>query len=246
MSLFWDFVDCCDQARSVRAVRDLFSDAIRSLGLDGFAILTHAPTYDLRSLGVMAHNWSDAAISHFQAGQRDGRGAPLFEAVECTLQPVEWFSGDWRKGLKRDQLLWLDRLGAMTGASGATWAIKTALVNASCSVTSHDPISPDRLRVCTKMATSAFHQILFLQKPRLSETDRLTAREHECLYRAVVLGERPSQVARRLGIKVSTVRTLRQKANGRLDADNSEQAVWRMLETGQLFSRGRMSKPRRW
>lgn len=243
-SRYWSFVEACEEARTVRAVRDLLAEAVRSLGFDTFAVLTHAAPSDVRSLGVFAHNWSDDAVEHFLSGLRYGRSHPLFEVVEATLEPVSWVSGEWRRTLRKDQLPWLDRLCELTRGEGTTCAIRTPFVSASCSITGEALINRDRMRTCVRIARYAYHQIQVLQQPDLGESERLTAREHECLYRAAVHGERPSRVARRLGVKVSTVRTLRQKANGRLDADSPEQAVWRMLETGQLFRRGRTSKPR--
>ncbi|MFT3722212.1 MAG: hypothetical protein QM773_01400 [Hyphomonadaceae bacterium] len=192
------------------------------------------------------HAWPEAAVEHLLEGLRDGRSNPLFEEVERTLEPVHWMSGPWRRGLRREELAWLDRLRTAAKGDGVTRALKTPLLSVSCSLTSDDPLRQDLLKIGFSMAAFAFHQIQFLQKPQLAEPDRLTEREHECLYRAVVEGERPRVVARRLGVKVSTIRTLRQKANGRLDADSAEQAVWRMIETGQLFRRGRKSKPRSW
>lgn len=243
-SRFWTFVEACDDAQTVRAVRDLLAEAVRALGFDTFAIATHAPLADLRSLGVFAHNWTDEAADCFQAGIRDGTANTLLDTAERTLQPLHWASGQWRQCLKSDERVWLERLAKLARGAGATMAIRTSLVGASCSVTAQSPLTTDRLKTCVRIAGYAFHQIQYLQQPVVSEADRLTIREHECLYRSAVYGERPSQVSRRLGVKVSTVRTLRQKANGRLEAENSEQAVWRMLETRQLFRRGRAGKPR--
>lgn len=245
-SRYWSFVEACDEANTVRAARDLLAETIRSIGLDAFAIVTHAPAHDVGSLGVFVHNWPQAAVDHLIARQRDGRCNPLFEAVETSQKPVLWNSGEWRRTLKRDQVQWMDRLGELVKGDGATLAVRTALVTASCSLTGSRPFPADRLKLALRIATYAFHHIQHLQRPPLNEPDRLTLREHECLYRATIHGERPSVVARRLGVKVSTVRTLRQKANGRLDAASSEQAVWRLLETGQLFRCGRKSKPRSW
>ncbi len=242
----WAFAEACDETHSLRAVRDLLGAAVRGLGFDSFVLLTHAPREDLRSLGVLAHSWPVSAIDHLFAAQPDGRINPLFDAVEIARAPVSWSSVQWRAGLNEEQLGWLERLHDLVRGDGVSLAMRCTLVTASCSLTGQGPFRADRVALCMRMANYAFHHIQFLQRPELNESERLTAREHECLYRAAVHGERPSVVARKLGVKVSTVRTLRQKANARLDADSPEQAVWRMLETGQLFRRGRRSKPRTW
>lgn len=243
-SRYWCFVDACENARTVRATRDLLAEAIRSLGFDAFALLTHAPAHDVRSLGVFVHNWPEEAVAHLLAGLRHGHSNPLFDEVEKTLRPVIWQSGEWRRRLSRTQLQWLDQLCALVKGEGATAAIKTPLMTASCSITGEQPVQGDALKHAVRIATFAFHHIQYLQRPNVAERDQLTEREHECLYRAAVHGERPSAVARRLGVKVSTIRTLRQKANGRLEAASPEQAVLRLLESGQLFRRGRKGKPR--
>ncbi len=243
-SLFWTFVEICDAANSVRSVSDLLASTLRSAGVGSYALLTHAPRHDLRSLAVVAHNWSMDAIDHLLAQRPDGRLNPIFERIEQTPGALHWTSPHWQASLNRSQHEWLSRFHQLVGREGVSQAMTSIIVGASCSMTSDAPLDPDRVRVCMRIANFAFHQIQFLQRPQLSGQERLTAREHECLYRAAAFGERPSAVARRLGVKVSTIRTLRQKAYGRLDADSPEQAVWRMLETGQLFRSGRRSKPR--
>jgi len=54
---------------------------------------------------------------------------------------------------------------------------------------------------------------------------------------AALLGLRPQSVAQQAGVSVNTIRTFRQNALARLGASSTEQAVWRMFETGQLFAR---------
>jgi len=184
-SRFWAFVEACDEAQSIRAVKDLLAAALRPHGVESYAIMTHVPPRDLGSLAVLVHSWPEEAIAHLFL---DGAINPIFEKIEGTDDPLHWSSSDWGTTLRKDQ------------------------------------------------------RIQTLQRPQLRESDRLTQREHECLYRAAIRGERPSAVARELGVKVSTVRTLRQKAYGRLGADSPEQALWRMMETGQLFQGGRKTK----
>ena len=237
-------MEVCDEANSVRSVTDLLSVTLRSVGVGSYALLTHAPPHDLRSLAVVAHNWSKEAIDHLIADRPDGRLNPIFERIEQTPETLHWASTQWQATLSKGQREWLTRFRQLVNGAGVSEAMRSIIVGASCSVISDAPLDPEQLRLCMRIANYAFHQIQFLQRPQLNGPDRLTAREHECLYRAAAFGERPSAVARRLGVKVSTVRTLRQKAYGRLDADSPEQAVWHMLETGQLFRSGRRSKPR--
>lgn len=244
-SKFWSFVEACDETPSGRGAKDLLAATLRELGVSAYALAPHAPLQGLGSLGVLIHNWSKEAIDHLFTAQPDGRINPVFEAVERTGACVFW-SAPWAGSLRKDQRDWLIRLGELVGENGVTRAMRSTVVNASCSIASQQPLDAERIRACMRVANYAYHHLLYLQTPQLSEPERLTAREHECLYRAAVHGERPSLVARRLGVKVSTVRTLRQKAYTRLDAESPEQAVWRMIETGQLFRIGRKRRPRTW
>ncbi len=243
-SRFWSFVEACDEARSARAVRDLLSSALRSIDVVSFALLTHAPPEDLRSLSVLAHNWSEEAIEHLRSWAHEHEANPIFERVEAVDETLYWASERWRSQLRDDQRLWHDELCRRVRGVGLTRSIKSITAFASCSIGADEPLQPEIVRTAVRIATYAFHQIQFLQRPQVRDSEQLTAREHECLYRATVFGERPSLVARRLGVKVSTVRTLRQKAYNRLDSDSPEQAVWRLIETGQLFGRGRRGRSR--
>lgn len=238
-SRFWAFVEACDEAQSIRAVKDLFSAALRSHGVETYAIMTHVPPRDLGSLAVLVHNWSQEAIEHLFP---EGTINPIFEAIEGTDDPLHWSSSAWRATLRKDQRTWLHLLRVLVAGEGVTKSLKSMLVNASCSLTSSAQLHPEQTQLCMHIANYAYQHIQTLQRPQLRESDRLTQREHECLYRAAIRGERPSAVARELGVKVSTVRTLRQKAYGRLGADSPEQALWRMMETGQLFQGGRKTK----
>lgn len=238
-SRFWAFVKACDEAHSIRAVKDLLGAELRSQRIESYAITTHVPPRDLGSFTVLVHNWPQDAIDHLFL---DGPVNPIFETIEGTEAPLHWGSDAWRANLRKDQRTWLHRLRSLVAGEGVTQSLKSMLVNASCSVTSSFQLQPDQVQLCMHVANYAYQHIQTLQRPHLRESDRLTEREHECLYRAAIRGERPSAVARELGVKVSTVRTLRQKAYGRLGADSPEQALWRMMETGQLFQRGRKTK----
>jgi DNA-binding CsgD family transcriptional regulator len=242
-SRFWTFMEACDETQSLRAVRELYGSAMRALGIETYALVTHAPLDDLRSLGVAVHNWPADAIGHLFAGE--GGSNPLFDMVEGTTRPFYWRSQARRDPLRRNQRLWINRLSALLGGGeGATAAMRSTIVSASCSVTAAKLPDPEQVRLCMRIAEYTYRQIQHLQRPQLSVPEQLTAREHEFLYRATVLGERPSDVAEQLGVKISTVRTLRQKAGIRLDSGSQEQAAWRMLETGQLFRSGRRVRPR--
>lgn len=244
-SKFWTFVEACDEARSPRAVRDLLVSTFRDLGVRSFAIVTHAPLADLRSLGVVVHNWPGPAIDYLFAHRASRSQNVMFDAVEASEAPMHWPSQQTRREWKRHHRVWFDALRGMLGeGEGVSQALKSTIVNASLSVIAAEKPDTERVRVFMRIGNYAYQQILALQRPLLSEPEQLTAREHEFLYRATVIGERPSDVAAQLGVKISTVRTLRQKASIRLDAGSQEQAAWRMIETGQLFRTGRKSRTR--
>ena len=243
-SKFWEFVEACDDATSARVVKDMLAVQLQAIGFESYALVSHLPQEDLRHLSVLAHNWSREAIDHLFIERLDGKPNPIFEAAEQSFDVIYWSSPTWESSLIKSQRNWLNRLRKLVGKNGASRAVKSAIVPASCSLTSLSELDSEQVRAGMRIAGIAYHYLQLLQRPTLSEQERLTAREHECLYRAAAYGERPSIVARRLGVKVSTVRTLRQKAYGRLDVDSPEQAVWRMLETGQLFRSGRRKKPR--
>lgn len=244
-SKFWTFVEASDEAKSARAVKDLFASTMRELGFQSWALLTHAPPDELRSLSVVAHNWPPEAIAQLFAGQSGGSLNPLFSAVESTSDWVFWTSSKHRETLKKSHRVWFNRLSAsLGGGEGISGAIRSTVVGASWTITSPTPLEPEGLRAVTRIANHAFQQIAFLQRPHLNETERLTSREHEFLYRATILGQKPGDVAGELGIKDTTVQSVRSKARTRLDAETPEQAAWRLLETGQLFRAGRKGRPR--
>lgn len=245
-SKYWAFVDECEDVTTVRAVKDNLSRSLAALGVDYFALMTHARPDDIGSLSVLVHNWPHAAIDHLLSGAAGEALNPLFEGVEQGDGILHWSSPAWLSTLNKHQRAWLARLRELVKGQGASRLVRSTVINASCSIITHAPADAERVRVCLRIANYAFQQIQYLQRPQLTGPERLTVREHEVMYRAAIFGERPSIVARRLGVKVSTVRTLRQKAYGRLDADSPEQATWRMIETGQLFRGGRKGKPRTW
>jgi DNA-binding CsgD family transcriptional regulator len=245
-SRFWSFVEACDETQSTRAVKDLLVSTSRELGVSTFAIVTHAVQADLRSLGVLIHNWPQHAIDYLFAGGPAAPLNPLFEALEATRGPVFWPPAQPRRdSMSKQQRAWFNRLRDLVGGGeGVSQAVRSTIVGASCSITASERLDLDRVKLCTRIGNYAYQQVLSFQRPRLTESERLTAREHEFLYRATIFGERPSDVANQLGVKISTVRTLRQKASIRLDAGSQEQAAWRMVETGQLFRSGRKGRPR--
>lgn len=245
-SHYWAFVEACDAACSVRGVRDLLAASYRKLGADGFAIVTHAPTGDLRSLAVLVHTWPPRAMEFLQAKDRSGLANPLFEAVEATRNPVHWPGPDSASTLAtRTQRDWFERLRRLIGhREGVSLELRSVVVEASCSVTSHQPLEADRIRLCMRMANYAYQYLLAMQRPRPTGLETLSPREHEFLRRATLLGEKPATTASACGVKVTTVRTARQSANKRLDARSPEEAVWRMIETGQLFRSGRTRRSR--
>lgn len=243
-SRFWTFVEACDETTSTRAVKALLGATLRGMGYETFAILTHGPHDALRSLGVRMHNWPLPAIDHVFSPQQDGQGSVLFETVERAGKPILW-GPSHRRNLARREQRWFSQLAALLGGGEAVSApLRSTVVSASCTVTGPNPIDPDRIRLVVRIADYAYQQALHLQRPRLSEPEKLTTRELELMYRATVLGERPSDVAHQVGVKITTVRTLRQKANVRLDAGSQEQAAWRLIESGQLFRSGRKGRPR--
>lgn len=245
-SHYWTFVEACDGTHSIRAVKDLVGATMRNLGVGGFAIATHGRLEDLRSLGVLMHNWPAEAIDWMFGHQLDCSPSPLFDAVEQKAGPVYWPPPNGRRDqVRKVQRQWFDQLRDRVGQKeGVSQALKSVIVGASCSLTSTERLDPDRVRLCMRIGNYAYQQILELQKPKLGEAEQLTAREHELLYRATIFGERPADVASQVEVKISTVRTLRQKASVRLDAGSQEQVAWRMVETGQLFRAGRRTRPR--
>ncbi len=246
-SHYWSFVEACDAIHTVRGVKDLLVATYRQIGVDGFAIVTHFQAGDLRSLAVMVHNWPAKAVDFLYARDPGGYANPLFAAVESIDFPVYWPQTDGRReSMKRAHRDWFDRLRKLVGhREGVSQELRSVIVSASCSVTSSKRLDPERARLCMRIGNYAYQYVLSLQRPKLTGLETLTPREHEFLSRATLLGEKPAITANGCGVKVTSVRTTRQSANKRLDARSPEEAVWRMVETGQLFRSGRKRRPRR-
>jgi DNA-binding CsgD family transcriptional regulator len=239
------FIAASEATDKAWVIQQMLVCAVRALGYDRIILTTHAEPAELRSIGVLLHNWPTEGVIHLFGFGRTGDWNPLFKSTEQTDAAIDWRTlAKSASAIERD---WLDRLQTICPGLGVSQRIRSSLVGASCSLIAKE-VSPDAgaFRTAMRMATYAYHLVQYLQRPQLGDAQQLTAREQECLYRAIVFGERPSHVARALGVGVNTVRTLRQKASIRLEARSAEEAAWRMIETGQLFHRGRMSKPRSW
>jgi DNA-binding CsgD family transcriptional regulator len=246
LGAFEAFAVACDRARTPKAAGRLLISAAQALGFDKVALTTHGELAKLGSLGVLEHNWGDEAAALLRMDEPDVRN-PLFEEMERTFEPVRWSAAAFRARLDAAQAVWMERLGALGLRNGVSQRVRTAIVPASCSLTS-DQGEPDPANVCRVMraAAYAFHHIVALQRPRFAQPDLLTLREQQCLAMATLSGLRPREVAEELSVSVNTVRTIRQSACMRLGARSCEEAVWRMVESGQLFLRGRTTRPRSW
>jgi DNA-binding CsgD family transcriptional regulator len=139
----------------------------------------------------------------------------------------------------------MDQLAELGLRHGVSHRIRTAMAPASCSVMSawdeYDPLSVRRV---VRMAGYALSTIMALRRVQAASYDVLTRRERQCLSLAVFSGLRPREVADALGLSINTVRSIRQSATARLGARSQEEAVWRLMESGQLFHRGRFNRPR--
>jgi DNA-binding CsgD family transcriptional regulator len=241
---FESFVEVCDRATTASEVQRLFIDTVRLSGVERVAITTHAPPVDLGRLGVCVHNWGAAAIEHLYDGPADCLN-PLFEHAEQSDDPVYWSAPAFRAQLDRDQILWMERLFALGLRDGVSQRIRTAMAPASCSMTSaKDGVDSASVRRIVRMAGYALNTITALRRSRAAASDLLTRRERQCLSLAVFSGLRPREVADALGVSINTVRSIRQSATARLGARSQEETVWRLMESGQLFFRGRFSRPR--
>jgi DNA-binding CsgD family transcriptional regulator len=241
---FESFVEACDRATTAGEVERLFIATARLNGIERVALTTHAPPAELGRLSVCAHNWGAAAIAHLYDGPPD-RINPLFEHVERGDDPIYWSAPTFRAGLDRDQSLWMEQLSVLGLRDGVSQRIRTAIAPASCSMTSawgrHDPAGVRRV---VRMAGYALITIMALRRSQAAASDLLTRRERQCLSLAVFSGLRPREVADTLGLSINTVRSIRQSATARLGARSQEETVWRLMESGQLFHRGRFSRPR--
>jgi DNA-binding CsgD family transcriptional regulator len=241
---FESFVEACDRAATAGEVERLFVATARLNGVEKIALMTHAPPGELGRLSVCAHNWGAATIAHFYGGPPD-RINPLFEQTERIDDPIYWNSPAFRTGLDHDQSLWMDQLPALGLRDGVSQRIRTAIAPASCSMTpSWGGQDPAGLRRVMRMAGYAINTIMALRRSQAVASDLLTRRERQCLSLAVFSGLRPREVAEALGLSINTVRSIRQSASARLGARSQEETVWRLMESGQLFHRGRFSRPR--
>ncbi len=242
---FGPFVEACERARTTQAVWRLLESSARACGVDRIALVTHGRAEELGSFGVFAHNWGQAAITHLYAGCADAAN-PLFERTERSEDAIFWDEPAFRAELDARQVLWLERLAALGLKNGVSQRVRTAMIPASCSLTpARGELDPSSLRGVMRMAAHAFHTMTALQRLPQTEADLLTVREHQCLALAIFSGLRPREVAAELGVSINTVRSMRQSASARLGARSQEETVWRMVETGQLFHRGRTGRPRR-
>jgi DNA-binding CsgD family transcriptional regulator len=241
---FESFVEACDRATTAREVERLFIGTARLNGIERVVLTTHAPPAELGRLGVCAHNCSAAVIEHLYDGPPD-RFNPLFEHAERGDDPIYWSAPAFRARLDPDQSLWMEQLSALGMRDGVSQRIRTAIAPASCSMTSawgrYDPADVRRV---VRMAGYALNTIMAVRRSPAAAPDLLTRRERQCLSLAVFSGLRPREVADTLGLSINTVRSIRQSATARLGARSQEETVWRLMESGQLFHRGRFNRPR--
>jgi DNA-binding CsgD family transcriptional regulator len=241
---FEGFVEACDRATSAGEVERLFIATARLNGFEKVALITHDPPEELGRLALCASNWGSAAINHLYVGLPE-RINPLFEHAEQSEDPACWDAPEFRRQLDPDQTVWLNQLAALGLRRGMTQRVRTAMAPASCSLTpawnEHDPLSLQRV---VRMAGYALSTITALRRVQAASFDVLTRRERQCLSLAVFSGLRPREVADALGVSINTVRSIRQSATTRLGARSQEEAVWRLMESGQLFHRGRDTRPR--
>jgi DNA-binding CsgD family transcriptional regulator len=233
------FVEACDGARTADAVKRLLIAAVQSLGFDKVALATHGDPRKLGSLSVLAHNWGEKAAALLYADER-GAGNPLFELAERTDGPAYWSAQTFRAKRDARKSAWMAALNELGIRSGVSQRVRGAVIPASCSLApAHGDLDTAKVRAAMRVAAHAFHLIVALRRPRLDQPDTLTAREYQCMALAALCGLRPREVAETLGVSVNTVRSARKNALSRLQARSAEEAVWRMVETGQMFSRGR-------
>jgi|GEM_PF-3204230 len=242
-SAFEAFADECDRARTPNAAGRTLVQALRRAGFDYVALMTHGAPDQWGSLSVEVHNWGEERAD-LLAERRASQRNPLFQAAEASDAAFFWSDDSAKARLDAPARRWLEDVEAAIGR-GVTQRVRGAIAPSSCSL-APAPAEAAQIARAMRMAAYAFHHIVALQRPKLAQTELLTQREHECLTLATLGGLRPREVAKALGVRVTTVRSLRQSACSRLGARSQEEAVWRMLETGQLFSRGRLGRPRSW
>lgn len=164
-SKYWTFVEESEDVTTVRAVRDNLSRALGALGVDQFALVTHARPDDIGSLAVLVHNWPNEAVEHLWGDFVGESLNPLFEGVEQGNGILNWSSAAWLSSLKKDQRAWVARLRDLVRGNGASKLIKSTVVSASCSIATHAPADPERIRVCLRIANFAFQQNSVLAAP---------------------------------------------------------------------------------
>jgi DNA-binding CsgD family transcriptional regulator len=240
---FETFVEACERATSAGEVERLFIASARAIGMGKIALTTHAPPNELGRFGVCVHNWPKAAIAHLYVPLGE-RGNPLFERTEIDDACVAWNAADFQSALDTDQSRWLDQLAGLGLREGLTQRVRTAIAPTSCSMTpAWSAPEPVAVQQVMRMASYALNTIIALRRPG-GPADLLTRRERQCLSLAVFSGLRPREVAETLGVSINTVRSIRQSASARLGARSQEETVWRLMESGQLFHRGAVSRPR--
>src|SRR5690606_5394497 len=97
---------------------------------------THGRVEDLRSLGVLIHNWPAPAIEWMFAQQLNCSPSPLFAAVENSAGPFYWPSASGSRTLskmspksRKAQKLWFDELRERVGRrEGVSQALKSVVV----------------------------------------------------------------------------------------------------------------------
>jgi DNA-binding CsgD family transcriptional regulator len=241
---FESFVEACDRARSAGEVERLFIATARLNGVERVALTTHASPDELGRLAVCAHNWGAAGISHLHGGMAE-RINPLFEHAERCDDPVYWNAPAFCSRLDADQVRWMEKLAAFGLLEGVSQRIRTSMAPASCSMTlAWNRRDPDAVQRVVRMAGYALNTIVALRRSCAAASDLLSRRERQCLWLAVFSGLRPREVADTLGLSINTIRSIRQSATARLGARSPEEAVWRLMESGQLFHRGRFSRGR--
>lgn len=241
-----EFADACDKTRTAGAATRLLVGAARRQGFEKVIVVTHSKPAQVGSFSVRIHNCDERAIDHLLSSPGAKTNA-ILAAVDRSNDPVAWDSREFRARLGAAQRAWLVELETLGLRRGVSQRIRTALVPASCSLTiARADVSEAAIRWMMRAGAYVFHHVIMLQRPQLAPSAVLTFREHQCLALATLAGLRPREVAAKLGVSVNTVRSIRQRACARLGARSQEEAIWRMVETGQLFLPGRLSKPRSW
>jgi len=243
---FEEFAEACDSTRNVRAAARLLVWTGQSLNFQQILLSTHGNAEELGSLAVSAHNCSTDIVAKLRDGEA-GAHNPFFEQAEHSEGLVYWNAPRFRAALGPKQRAWMERLAEAGLKDGVSQIIRSSVAPASLT------LAPDggeaqigRVRWMMRAGAYALHHMIALQRPQLAPSESLTLREQQCLALATLQGLRPRDVAETLGVSINTVRTMRQSACARLHARSQEEAVWRMVETGQLFARGRVSRPRSW